>query len=61
MRIARVYKKEAVTDTDAVDLTLLDPLISKYKGKKGNVIPLLQGAQELYGFIPRAAFERISA
>jgi len=61
MRIARVYKKEAVTDADAIDLTLLDPLIDKYKGKKGNVIPLLQGAQELYGFIPRAAFERISA
>ncbi|MFC2101767.1 NADH-quinone oxidoreductase subunit NuoE [Bacteroidota bacterium] len=60
MRIARVYKKEAVTDVDVVDLTLLDPLITKYKGKKGNVIPLLQGAQELYGFIPRAAFERIS-
>ncbi|MBE0648265.1 MAG: NADH-quinone oxidoreductase subunit NuoE [Bacteroidales bacterium] len=61
MRIARVYKKEAVTEADAIDLTLLDPLIKKYKGKKGNVIPLLQGAQELYGFIPRAAFEHLSA
>lgn len=61
MRIARVYKKEAVTDPDATDLTLLDPLITKYKSKKGNVIPLLQGAQALYGFIPRAAFERISS
>ncbi len=61
MRIARVYKKEAVIDVDAVDLALLDPLITKYKGKKGNVIPLLQGAQEMFGFIPRAAFEYIAA
>ncbi|MBN1200034.1 MAG: NADH-quinone oxidoreductase subunit NuoE [Bacteroidales bacterium] len=60
MRIARVYKKESVPEADATDLSLLDPLIKKYKGKKGNVIPLLQGAQAIYGFIPRAAFERIS-
>lgn len=61
MRIARVYKQEAVEETDAIDLTLLDPLIQRYKGKKGNVIPLLQGAQEIYGYIPRAAFEKLSA
>lgn len=60
MRIARIYTKEAVIDADAIDLRLLDPLINKYKGKKGNVIPLLQGAQAMYGFIPRAVFERIS-
>ncbi len=61
MRVARIYRKEVVTDADEIDLTLLDPLINKYKGKKGNVIPLLQGAQELYGFIPRAVFDWISA
>ena len=60
MRIARVYKQEAVIDDEAIDLTLLDPLISKYKDKKGNVIPLLQGAQNLFGFIPRVVFEKIS-
>jgi NADH-quinone oxidoreductase subunit E len=39
------------------DLSKLDPLIQKYRGKKGNLIPLLQGAQQLYGFIPKEAFE----
>lgn len=43
------------------DLTLLDSLIAKYKGKKGNMIPLLQGTQDLYGYIPREAFEKLSA
>ncbi|MBP6977671.1 MAG: NADH-quinone oxidoreductase subunit NuoE [Bacteroidales bacterium] len=43
-----------------VDLSLLEPLIQKYKGKKGSLIPLLQGAQNLYGYIPREVFEKIS-
>jgi NADH-quinone oxidoreductase subunit E len=48
------------TEQGPVDLTLMDPLIQKYKGKKGNLIPLLQGAQTIYGYIPREAFERIA-
>ncbi len=43
-----------------VDLNLLLPLIDHYKFKKGNMIPLLQGTQNLYGFIPEAAFNLIS-
>jgi NADH-quinone oxidoreductase subunit E len=43
------------------DLYKLNPLIKKYKGKKGALIPLLQGAQHLYGYIPRKAFEKIAA
>jgi len=34
----------------------MEPLIAKYKGKKGNLIPLLQGTQELYRYIPTEAF-----
>ncbi|MCX6250033.1 MAG: NADH-quinone oxidoreductase subunit NuoE [Bacteroidetes bacterium] len=60
MRIARINTKTSTWITDEVDLTLLDPLIQKYKGKKGNVIPLLQGAQDIYGYLPRTAFEKIS-
>jgi len=43
-----------------VNVSLLEPLLKKYKGKKGSLIPLLQGAQEQFGFIPREAFEKIS-
>jgi len=45
---------------DTVDTGLLDHLIKKFKGKRGNIIPLLQGAQNIYGYIPRQAFEKIS-
>ncbi len=61
MRIKRIQVQEAEKQTEsAVDLNLLDPLIEKYKGKRGNMIPLLQGAQDLYGYIPREAFVKIA-
>jgi NADH-quinone oxidoreductase subunit E len=61
MRIARIREEAVTNPSNGSDLKLLDPLIEKYKGKKGNMIPLLQGAQEIYGYIPREAFEKISA
>jgi NADH-quinone oxidoreductase subunit E len=60
MRIARIKQTLQVADPDPVDLSLIDPLILKYKGKKGNIIPLLQGTQEIYGYLPRKAFEKIA-
>ncbi len=61
MRIARLSTKKETVEQGPADLSLLDPLIKKYKGKKGNLIPILQGTQELFGYIPREAFEKISA
>jgi len=61
MRIARISKKTEIQEPGPVDLSMMDPLIEKYKGKKGNMIPLLQGTQELYGYIPREAFEKLSS
>ena len=60
MRIARIRREPEITQVDMPDLKVLDPLIKKYKGKKGNMIPLLQGAQSLLGFIPREAFEKLA-
>ena len=60
MRITRIPAKTEKEEAIEVDLNLLDPLIAKYQGKKGSVIPLLQGAQDIYGFIPEAAFTMIS-
>jgi NADH-quinone oxidoreductase subunit E len=60
MRIARINTSEKTIDGESQDLSLLDPIIAKHKGKKGNLIPLLQGAQELYGFISKAAFTKLS-
>jgi NADH-quinone oxidoreductase subunit E len=61
MRIARITTQQEQQVNDAVDLSLIDHLIEKYKHKKGNMIPLLQGAQTIYGYIPKAVFEKISA
>jgi NADH-quinone oxidoreductase subunit E len=60
MRIARIKSKVEEVNGGSQDLSLLDPIIQKHKGKKGNVIPLLQGVQELFGFISKAAFVKLS-
>lgn len=60
MRIARIDLRNTIPSIDHPDLDLLDNLISRYKGKKGSLIPLLQGIQELYGYIPKGAFEKVS-
>ncbi len=60
MRIERIKQIEIREKQDQIDLALIDPLIKKYKGKKGAVIPLLQGIQNLFGYIPREAFEKLA-
>ena len=60
MRITRIPNRKAETETSDVDLSVLDPLIEKYRSKKGNLIPLLQGTQEIFGYIPLPAFQKIS-
>jgi len=61
MRIRRIKPEPKVDEVlNDVDISLIDPLIEKYAGKKGNMIPLLQGTQALYGYIPGEAFKKIS-
>ncbi len=52
MRIQRISPIKDIEKQESVDLSQLDSLIEKYRTKKGNLIPLLQGAQEIYGFLP---------
>lgn len=35
-------------------------LIDTYRGKKGNVIPVLQQAQEIFGYLPKSVLIKIS-
>jgi len=60
MRVQRIPRKEDQVDQEPVDLTLLDSLIEKYRHKKGNLIPLLQGTQDIYGYLPYDAFFKLS-
>lgn len=38
----------------------LDPIIEEYRGQKGAVMPVLQRAQDLYGYLPRPVLAAIS-
>lgn len=61
MRISRIHAEKSMAEEGKVDLSILDPLIEKYRTKKGNMIPLLQGVQETFGYIPTEAFLKISS
>ncbi len=39
----------------------LDKLIAEYKGTKGALMPVLQGAQEIYGYLPTEVVKHIAA
>lgn len=39
----------------------LQKLFAEYRGVKGALIPLLQGAQEIYGYLPKEVMQKISA
>ena len=41
------------------DLQLME-LLDHYRGYEGGLIPVLQGAQDIYGYLPAEALEKIS-
>ena len=45
---------------EAIDLKLLDPILEEFKGQKGAVIPILQRAQDTYGYLPKEAIHFIA-
>ena len=59
MRVKRISTIREQEKQEAVDLSLLNPVIEKYKGKKGSLIPILQIAQEMYGYLPDESFNKI--
>ncbi|OQY34836.1 MAG: NAD(P)H-dependent oxidoreductase subunit E [Anaerolineaceae bacterium 4572_5.1] len=44
----------------SIDLTLLDPILEEFKEQKGAVIPILQRAQDVYGYLPKEVLSTIS-
>jgi NADH-quinone oxidoreductase subunit E len=53
-------KEMETTTDDAIDLSLMDPIFGKYREQKGALIPILQQAQDLYGYLPRQVLQRIA-
>lgn len=61
MRVQRIEVREEMKEhANGIDLSLIDDLITTYRGKAGNLIPLLQKTQDIYGYIPREAMLKIS-
>ena len=44
----------------SIDLGLLEPILLKYQDQEGAVIPILQQAQEQYGYLPEEAMLEIA-
>jgi len=49
-----------IDETMRFDLAPLDEVLEQYAGQKGAVIPILQRAQEIYGYLPREILTEIS-
>ncbi len=47
-------------EQETIDLTPLYGVLEQYKTQRGVVIPVLQRAQELYGWLPKEVLEAIS-
>ncbi|RPI99145.1 MAG: NAD(P)H-dependent oxidoreductase subunit E, partial [Deltaproteobacteria bacterium] len=47
-------------EKEAFDLESLDKVIDEFGGKTGTLIPILQRAQEIYGYLPPEVLRRIS-
>lgn len=54
-------EKRIPTSEPPVDLARLDRILAEFAGVKGSLIPILQRAQDAYGYLPRAVLSHIAA
>ena len=45
---------------ETLDLALLDQVLDKFKDQKGTIIPILQRAQDIYGYLPKEVLSYIA-
>ena len=50
-----------ISADEELDLTPLEPILGEHRGQKGAVIPVLQKAQKIYGYLPPEVLRTISA
>ena len=51
---------EAVLEQETLDLAPLYEILEKYRHEKGAVIPVLQQAQEIYGWLPAEVLQAVA-
>jgi len=49
-----------MTQEETLDLAPLVEILEDYRGQRGAVIPVLQKAQEVYGYLPPQVLERVA-
>ena len=49
-----------IEDLSTLDFAPLDKVLEEYAGQKGAIIPILQHAQEAYGYLPKEVLQEIS-
>ena len=49
-----------IQDLSTLDMAPLDRILEEYGGQKGAVIPILQHAQDIYGYLPKEILAEIS-
>jgi NADH:ubiquinone oxidoreductase subunit E len=49
-----------MSQPETIELRPLDTILDEYNGQEGILIPILQKAQELYGYLPPEVLARIS-
>jgi NADH:ubiquinone oxidoreductase subunit E len=50
----------AVDESAAIDLAALEEVFARYEGQSGALIPVLQRAQEIYGYVPPEVLQHIA-
>jgi len=55
MRVRKITPQISSLPDNEVDLTLIHPIIEKYRGKLGGLITLLQEVQAVYTYLPKSS------
>jgi NADH-quinone oxidoreductase subunit E len=55
-----VLEDTLVSTTETQDLSLLEEVLNQYQNEQGAVIPVLQRAQGIYGYLPAQVLQHIS-
>jgi NADH-quinone oxidoreductase subunit E len=55
-----VVAETQIVDEETLDMSPLDEVIEQYRSQPGAVIPVLQKAQHIYGYLPPEVLQHIS-
>lgn len=60
MMVSKSASTATTTGDLPVDLAPMDAVFEQYRGQQGTLIPILQRAQSIYGYLPRPVQQRIA-